>query len=77
MKKYRNVMDNVMKVMFIVGVLILKLSTVIGVGYLLYLWGSCGLELKSSLWQSFIFWLETLGVGTVLILPAIIEEEFK
>ena len=65
-------MKDVIVLMFILlymaGIVSAVLSTVAGIVYLLYLWGSVGLPLGAAVWGGFVLWSQMLFGGLLATL---------
>jgi hypothetical protein len=67
----KNVTYKVLGVIGIIGLVILAFINVVGIGYGLYLWGSVGHEFGYAVWEGFKVWISGIGIGLVMILPAV------
>ncbi len=63
---------NMGTIILVIGILAMSFSTVISIGYGLYLWGGLGGILSSSIWTAFLLWLKILGGGFLSILIGIL-----
>lgn len=52
--------------MFVVGGLTMVLGQIVGIGYVLYLWGAVGLAFSASLWTGFLLWIKMILGGATL-----------
>jgi hypothetical protein len=55
-------------VLFILGIIILGLSNIVGIGYGLYLWGALGNPFSTSAWISFVLWIKMILTGLLVFI---------
>jgi hypothetical protein len=65
-------MKKLLGIIGIIGMVVLAFINIIAIGYGLYLWGSVGHEFSYAVWEAFKVWIIGIGVGLVMITPAII-----
>lgn len=63
--------DNLIRTVMYVGMLILALSQITSIGVLLYTWGVLNVSFGLAAWTAFLFWLKAVGIAITLIVATI------